>query len=115
LSQNAYTTDYITDVQLEMGSAATAYEPYEDIPFLSLDNTQGQLQTVALEAGCVAQQAGTGDPSPTNIRAISGRESVEVQACGKNMATTQPVIVSAREQIVIDFGRDVHFDAITIS
>lgn len=54
--------------------------------FVSIDNTQGQLQTVALEAGCVAQQAGTGDPSPTNIRAITGRESVEVQACGKNIA-----------------------------
>ena len=27
---------------------------------------------------CVAKQAGTGDPSPTNIRAITGRESVEV-------------------------------------
>lgn len=38
-----------------------------------------------LEVGCVAQQAGTGDPSPGNIRAISGRESVEVQACGKNL------------------------------
>lgn len=31
LSQNAYTTDYITDVQLEMGSAATAYEPYKSV------------------------------------------------------------------------------------
>lgn len=53
--------------------------------FVSIDNTHGQLQTVALEAGCVAQQAGAGDPSPSNIRAISGRESVEVQACGKNL------------------------------
>ena len=56
--------------------------------FVSIDNTHGQLQTVALEAGCVAQQAGTGDPSPTNIRAISGRESVEVTACGKNLCSS---------------------------
>ena len=56
LSQNAYTTDYITDVQLEMGSAATAYEPYEDIPFLSLDNAQGQIERVAVEAECRARQ-----------------------------------------------------------
>ena len=83
--------------------------------FVAIDNTQGQLQTVALEAGCVAQQAGTGDPSPSNIRAISGRESVEVTACGKNLATTQPVIVSTQEQIAVDFGRDVHFDAIRAS
>lgn len=31
------------------------------------------------------RQAGTGDPSPENIRAISGVESVEVTACGKNL------------------------------
>ena len=85
LSQNAYTTDYITDVQLEMGSAATAYEPYEDVPFISIDNAQGQVQSVAVEAGYRARQAGTGDPSPENIRAITGRDSVEIAACGKNL------------------------------
>lgn len=52
---------------------------------LSIDNAQGQLQSVALEMGCVANQAGTGDPSPENIRAISGHESVEIAACGKNL------------------------------
>ena len=62
------------------------YEPYQDIPFLALDNAQGQIERVAVEAGCRARQAGTGDPSPSNIRAISGRESVEVVACGKNIA-----------------------------
>ena len=53
---------------------------------LSIDNAQGQLRSVALEMGCVANQAGTGDPSPENIRAITGRESVEIAACGKNIA-----------------------------
>lgn len=52
---------------------------------LSIDNAQGQVQSVAVEAGCRAQQAGTGDPSPENIRAISGHESVEIAACGKNL------------------------------
>ena len=52
---------------------------------LSIDNAQGQLRSVALEMGCVAKQAGTGDPSPENIRAIIGRESVEIAACGKNL------------------------------
>ena len=55
---------------------------------LSLDNAQGQLRSVALEMGCVAKQAGTGDPSPENIRAISGRESVDVRACGKNLCSS---------------------------
>lgn len=52
---------------------------------LSIDNAQGQLRSVALEMGCVATQAGSGDPSLENIRAISGRESVEIAACGKNL------------------------------
>ena len=52
---------------------------------LSIDNAQGQLRSVALEMGCVAKQAGSGDPSPENIRAISGQESVDVRACGKNL------------------------------
>ena len=38
-----------------------------------------------MEAGCRAKQAGTGDQSPENIRAIAGRESVEIAACGKNL------------------------------
>ena len=52
---------------------------------LALDNAQGQMQSVAVEAGRRTRQAGTGDPSPENIRAISGRESVDVRACGKNL------------------------------
>ena len=74
--------DVPTDREYEETVSGNADSP----AFVSIDNAQGQLQEVALEAGCVAQQAGTGDPSPTNIRAISGRESVEVVACGKNIA-----------------------------
>lgn len=103
------------DVPTEREYEETVSGNADSPAFVSIDNAQGQLQEVELEVGCVAQQAGAGDPSPTNIRAISGRESVEVQACGKNMATTQPVIVSTQQQIVVDFGRDVHFDAITVS
>ena len=75
-------SDVPTDREYEETISGDADSP----AFVSIDNTQGQLQNVALEAGCVAQQAGTGDPSPTNIRAISVRESVEVVACGKNIA-----------------------------
>ena len=73
--------DVPTDREYEGTVSGSADSP----AFVAIDNTQGQLQTVALEAGCVAQQAGTGNPSPTNIRAISGRESVEIAACGKNL------------------------------
>ena len=41
---------------------------------------------LGVKASWEPRQAGTGDPAPSNIRAISGRESVEVVACGKNIA-----------------------------
>ena len=79
--------DVPTDRQYEETVSGDADSP----AFVSIDNAQGQLQEVELEVGCVAQQAGTGDPSPSNIRTISGRESVEVTACGKNlMPYTKP-------------------------
>ena len=77
--------DVPTDREYEETVSGNADSP----AFVSIDNAQGQLQTVALEAGCVAQQAGAGDPSPSNIRAISGRESVEIVACGKNLLDPQ--------------------------
>ena len=73
--------DVPTDREYEETVSGNADSP----AFVSIDNAQGQLQEVELEVGCVAQQAGAGDPSPSNIRAISGRESVEVVACGKNL------------------------------
>ena len=42
--------------QLEAGSTATAFEAYEDVPFISIDNAQGQIESVAVEAGCRARQ-----------------------------------------------------------
>ncbi|GEM_PF-1125874 len=42
--------------QLEAGSTATAFEAYEDVPSLALDNAQGQIESVAVEAGCRARQ-----------------------------------------------------------
>ena len=41
-----------TQIQLEIGETATAFEPYEDIPFLALDNAQGQISQVEVEVGC---------------------------------------------------------------
>ena len=42
--------------QLEAGSTATAFEAYEDVPILAIDNAQGQVESVAVEAGCRARQ-----------------------------------------------------------
>lgn len=40
---------------------------------------------LGVKAAWGPRQEGEGDPSPENIRAITGRESVEVTACGRNL------------------------------
>lgn len=71
------------------GAGVTTEREYTEMAsgaaLLTLDNGAGQIESVAVEAGYRARQAGTGDPSPENIRAITGRESVEIAACGKNL------------------------------
>ena len=67
------------------------------------------------QASWEPRQEGSGDPSPDNIRPITGMDEVRVTRCGENLAGTQPVIVDSAQQIVIDFGRDVHIDAMAIS
>lgn len=75
---------------------------------LSIDNAQGQLRSVALEMGCVAKQAGSGDPSPENIRAISGRESVDVRACGKNLLPRQTPQTKSGVTLTVQEDGGVH-------
>lgn len=41
-----------SNTRLYAGTDATEYEPYEDIPFLALDNAQGQISQVEAEVGC---------------------------------------------------------------
>ena len=94
--------------RLERGNTATAFEPYEDVPFISIDNAQGQVQSVAVEAGCRARQAGTGDPSPENIRAITGRESVEIAACGKNLLPRQTPQTKSGVTLTVQDDGGVH-------
>ena len=75
---------------------------------LSIDNAQGQLRSVALEMGCVAKQAGSGDPSLENIRAISGRESVDVRACGKNLLPRQTPQTKSGVTLTVQADGGVH-------
>lgn len=75
---------------------------------LSIDNAQGQLRSVALEMGCVAKQAGSGDPSLENIRAISGRESVDVRACGKNLLPPQTPQTKSGVTLTVQEDGGVH-------
>lgn len=94
-----------SNIRLYAGTDATEFVPYEDIPFLALDNAQGQMQSVTLAVGCQAIQSGTGEASPSNVRAISGRESVEVRACGKNLIDPGSLYASAANMDV--FGDSV--------
>ena len=59
-----YKTDSATasvcGAQLEEGSEATNYEPRENTPYFAIDNAQGQIESVAVEAGCRVRQAGNG-------------------------------------------------------
>lgn len=48
-------------------------------------SNRGQVSEIAVQAICIAQQAGTGESSPENIRAIFGRDSVTVRGGGKNL------------------------------
>lgn len=82
------------DIQLEISGSDTAYAEYEAAGFVSLDNEDGQIERAETTARCRAKQAGAGAPSPENIRAISGRESVEIRACRKNLVDLGDLYVS---------------------
>ena len=83
-----------SNIQLEMSSSATTYAEYEAASFVTLNNEDGQIERVETTARCRAKQAGAGAPSPENIRAISGRGSVEIKACWKNLVDLSGLYVS---------------------
>ena len=70
----------VSNFQCEEGTEATEYEPYELVADL---DTAPYVQSLTAEINAV--QSGSGDPSPTNIRPISGYSSVNVVDCGKNL------------------------------
>lgn len=50
-------------------------------------------------------QAGTGEPSPDNIRPISGRDSVSVERCGENLLDM--AVVAESKNVTVD-GDKIH-------
>jgi len=60
-------------------------------------------------------QAGSGDPSPSNIRPITGWTDCTVTRAGKNLCQTQPVYDSGSADILVKFGANKTFGAVTIS
>lgn len=47
-------------------------------------------------------QAGTGEPSPDNIRPISGRDAVSVERCGENLIKYPAAGINNRIEITVD-------------
>ena len=56
---------------------------------VTVDNSIGDYAVKSLSTGIVPQQSGSGDPSPTNIRPITGFDSVSVTRTGKNLLGLQ--------------------------
>lgn len=48
-------------------------------------------------------QAGTGDPSPENIRPISGRDTVSVERCGENLLKITPFAKTVNKGITFEY------------
>lgn len=67
-----YNTAYITDSA--SGAVAHFVDGADDVPMKSV---KVNIEPV---------QSGSGDPSPSNVRPISGRDSVKVTRAGKNLA-----------------------------
>ena len=61
----------------------------------------------SLKVNFSAIQAGTGAPSPDNVRPISGWTECKVTRTGKNFVSTQPVLTTNTTQTIVDFGKDM--------
>ena len=51
-------------------------------------------------------QAGSGEPSPENIRPISGREAVTVQRCGENLLKITPFATAVNKGVTFEYVPD---------
>lgn len=70
------------DTPVELGEWGETTIATCDVVTIDNDGTHGVKNlSVAIEP----IQAGSGDPSPTNVRAISGTDAVNVYRCGKNI------------------------------
>ena len=95
--------NYISNPQIEEGSTASSYQPYiksnyelenEKVDKVASEiktNTSGQFDTVtggimqSFIVGFAPKQSGSGTPSTSNIRPITGHTQAEGVASGKNL------------------------------
>ena len=80
--------------------------------YLNLNSfeTKRSVTIDSLKTHFLPIQEGEGDPSPDNIRPITGWNSIKVRKCGKNLAkivgysTTSPNSVSSTRRISNSYG-----------
>lgn len=58
---------------------------------------------LGVKASWEPTQEGTGDPSPENIRAIKGRDSVTVERCGENLLNIAPFTKLTEQGITYEY------------
>lgn len=63
----------------------------------------GGVGLTECKASFIPTQAGTGTPSPDNIRPISGRDSVKVERCGENLLNITPFTKQIRGGITYEY------------
>lgn len=71
---------------------------------VSVENPNGILAVKSLEVDLEPIQSGSGTPSPTNVRPISGHDSVDVTRTGKNLCDTSLVYngyINASQQKIL--------------
>ena len=81
----------ITTAETTLGNRVSAVEKFTIVPEeyelsgnpVKLDNYEGMPMDVV--STFAPKQAGSGDPSPTNIRAITGWTGAKLTRCGKNL------------------------------
>lgn len=118
-AKNGETTQYKPS---EMAAAISALETALEI--LPQDTVSGAIANfpdgsnnypvVELIANIDPKQAGSGDPSPSNVRPISGSTEVTIVKQGKNLITL-PTYTENTPSLCLDLGRDITFSSVTLS
>lgn len=88
----------------EFEHIASHYDTYTGDPAV-LEN-EGDSAVTNLKVALEPIQTGSGDPSPTNIRPISGQSTVTVEVTGKNMLPTGTFAISGGGTTTATFGSD---------
>lgn len=76
------------DVRAEIDTKADAIVKSASGSIASFSDGGDELPMKSLKVNIVPKQSGTGDPSPSNVRAISGWDSVGTTRAGKNLCPT---------------------------